>query len=174
MVFSGASLPAPYSILEVGPLGPAGGGPSFFDLPLTNLAALALLVSVFMLMLAACACFNVCSLQSLLLTVECTSFMLPSDCENKCGQNVVLNMFFVVHLVFNAVSPPVAGSGITWACLFKTVGGGVLELRLCMFVNMFVRRVYMISFGVMRLCSGLGPRTVLVQRLCMFVVDVVL
>ena len=25
MVFSGASLPAPYSILEVGPLGPAGG-----------------------------------------------------------------------------------------------------------------------------------------------------
>ena len=25
MVFSGAALPAPYSILEVGPLGPAGG-----------------------------------------------------------------------------------------------------------------------------------------------------
>ena len=25
VVFSGASLPAPYSILEVGPLGPAGG-----------------------------------------------------------------------------------------------------------------------------------------------------
>ena len=25
MVFSGAALPAPYSLLEVGPLGPAGG-----------------------------------------------------------------------------------------------------------------------------------------------------
>ena len=25
MVFSGAALPAPYSILKVGPLGPAGG-----------------------------------------------------------------------------------------------------------------------------------------------------
>ena len=34
MVFSGAALPAPYSILEVGPLGPAGGaaeGPELGD-----------------------------------------------------------------------------------------------------------------------------------------------
>ena len=72
------------------------------------------------------------------------------------------------------MSPPVAGSGITWACLFNTVGGDVLELRLCMCVNVFVRRVYMISFDVMRLCSGLGLGAVLVQRLCMLVVDVVL
>ena len=41
-------------------------------------------------------------------------------------------------------------------------------------VNVFVRRVYIIYFDVMRLCSGLGLRAVLVQRLCMLVVDVVL
>ena len=73
----------------------------------------------------------------------------------------------------HAVSPPVAGSGITLPCLFKTVGGDALELRLCMFVNVLVRRVYMILFDVMRLCSGLCLRVNLVQRLCMFVVDVV-
>ena len=75
---------------------------------------------------------------------------------------------------FDDVSPPVAGSGITWACVLKTVGGGVLDIRLCMFVDVFVRRAYMTPFDVMRLCSGLGLRAVLVQRLCMFVVDVVL
>ena len=89
---------------------------------------------------------------------------------SSCNLERVLCCAFNV----NAVSPPVAGSGITWACLFKTVGGGVLELRLCMCVNVFVRRVCMIYFDVMRLCSGLGLRAVLVQRLCTFVVDVVL
>ena len=48
------------------------------------------------------------------------------------------------------------------------------RLQLHMFVNVFVRRVYMISFHVMRLCFGLGPRAILVQRLCMLVVNVVL
>ena len=32
VVFSGAALPAPYSILEVGPLGPAGGAAEGLEL----------------------------------------------------------------------------------------------------------------------------------------------
>ena len=32
MVFFGAALPAPYSILEVGPLGPAGGAAGGLEL----------------------------------------------------------------------------------------------------------------------------------------------
>ena len=32
MVFSGAALPAPYSILKVGPLGPAGGAAKWPEL----------------------------------------------------------------------------------------------------------------------------------------------
>ena len=89
-------------------------------------------------------------------------------CSSGSLENVLSCAFH-----FNAVSPPVAGSGITLVCLLDTLRGGALERRLCMFVNVLVRRVYMISFDVVRLCSGLCLRANVGQRLCMFVVDLV-
>ena len=68
------------------------------------------------------------------------------------------NLENVLCCVFNlnAVSPPVAGPGITLLSLFNTFGGDALELRLCMSVNVLVLSVYMISFDVMRLLRSLS------------------